>query len=130
MVGRAIREGRPVCVDDMLSEPDRARPDLDARSGIRSFLVAPLVWRGESLGVITVAARSPGLYGQPECELARELAEQAAAAVAHAHAYAEQLDRRQELESLNRALVQAERRLVQTEKLAAIGHLSHGIAHE
>ena len=83
-----------------------------------------------SLGVITVAARSPGLYGEAECELARELAEQAAAGVAHAHAYAEQLERRQELETLNRALVQAEQRLVQTEKLTAIGHLAHGIAHE
>jgi len=130
VVGRAILEGRPVCVDDMLTEPGRARPDLDVRSGIRSFLAAPLVWRGVSLGVITAAARKPGLYGPAECELAGELAEQAAAGVAHAHAYAEQLERRQELETLNLALVQAERRLMQTEKLTAIGHLAHGIAHE
>lgn len=130
VVGRAIREGRPICVDDMLYEACRARPDLDVRSGIRSFLAAPLVWRGVSLGVITVAGRSPGLYGEAECELARELAEQAAAGVAHAHAYAEQLERSEELETLNRALVQAEQRLVQTEKLTAIGHLANGIAHE
>jgi signal transduction histidine kinase len=130
VVGRALREGRPVSIDDMLNEPNRARPDLDARSGIRSFLAAPLIWRGVALGVITAAARSPGLYGETECELAAELAEQAAAGVAHAHAYAEQLDRGEELETLNRALLQAEQRLVQTEKLTAIGHLAHGIAHE
>jgi two-component system, NtrC family, sensor kinase len=130
VVGRALRDSRPVYVDDMLTEPNRARPDLDARSGIRSFLAAPLVWRGVSLGVITAAGLSPGMYGDTEALLAGELAEQAAASVAHARAYAEELARRQELESLNRALVQAEQRLVQTEKLAAIGHLAHGIAHE
>jgi two-component system, NtrC family, sensor kinase len=130
VVGRSLREGRPVRVDDMLSEPNRARPDLDARSGIRSFLAAPLVWRGVSLGVITAGSHRPGLYGEVEVELAGELAEQAAAGVAHAHAYAEQLERRKELEDLNRALIQAEQRLVQTEKLTAIGHLANGIAHE
>jgi signal transduction histidine kinase len=114
----------------MLSEPNRARPDLDERSGIRSFLAAPLVWRGVSLGVITAGSRSPGVYGETQLELASELAEQAAAGVAHAHAYAEQLARRTQLEDLNRALVLAEQRLVQTEKLTAIGHLAHGIAHE
>jgi two-component system, NtrC family, sensor kinase len=130
VVGRALRDGRPVRVDDMLNEPGRARPDLDARSGIRSFLAAPLVWRGVSLGVITAGALSPGAYGDTEAELAGELAEQAAAGVAHARAYADQRERSEELESLNRSLVQAEQRLVQTEKLTAIGHLAHGIAHE
>jgi two-component system NtrC family sensor kinase len=80
--------------------------------------------------VITAGSASPGRYGEAEVELANELAEQAAAGVAHAHDYAEQLERRKELEGLNRALVQAEQRLVQTEKLTAIGHLANGIAHE
>ncbi len=123
VVGRALRDSRPVCIDDMLTEPNRARPDLDARSGIRSFLAAPLVWRGVSLGVITAAGLSPGMYGDTEAALAGELAEQAAASVAHARAFADELARRQELESLNRALVQAEQRLVQTELQSLRGHL-------
>jgi GAF domain-containing protein len=60
VVGRAIRERRAVLVDDMLTEPGRARPDLDVRSGIRSYLAVPLSWRGETLGVVTVGRTTPG----------------------------------------------------------------------
>jgi signal transduction histidine kinase len=130
IVGRALIEGRPVCIDDMLAEPGRARPDLDEKSGIRSYLAAPLVWRGATLGVITVGASQPGLFGEAEVSLAGELAEQAATAVAHAHMYAEELARREELETMNVALHRTQDRLVQVEKLTAIGQLAQGIAHE
>jgi len=130
VVGRALIEGRPLAVEDMLTEPGRARPDLDERSGIRSYLAAPLLWRGDTLGVITVASPVPGVFGEEECALAGELAEQAAAAVAHARAYAEEQARRAQLESTNLALQRAQQHLVQVEKLTAIGQLANGIAHE
>src|SRR5438105_1342456 len=114
----------------VLAESSRARPDLDERSGIRSYLAAPLVWRGDTLGVVTVASTQPGVFGEAEYTLAGELAEQAAAAVAHARAFAEEQARRQELESMNLALQRAQQHLVQVEKLTAIGQLAHGIAHE
>src|SRR5579859_2810108 len=130
VVGRALIEGRPVTIDDMLTEPGRARPDLDERSGIRSYLAAPLVWRGDTLGVVTVASTQPGMFGEAECLLAAELAEQAGAAVAHARAFSEEQARREQLESMNLALQRAQQHLVQVEKLTAIGQLAHGIAHE
>jgi signal transduction histidine kinase len=130
VVGRALIEGRPVRVDDMLTETGRARPDLDDRSGIRSYLAAPLVWRGDTLGVVTVAATQPGVFSDADCDLAGELAEQAAAAVTHARAYTEELARREQLESMNLALQRAQQHLVQVEKLTAIGQLANGIAHE
>jgi signal transduction histidine kinase len=130
VVGRALIEGRPVRIDDMLSETGRARPDLDDRFGIRSYLAAPLVWRGDTLGVVTMAATKPGVFGDAECTLAGELAEQAAAAVAHARAYTEELARREQLESMNLSLQRAQQHLVQVEKLTAIGQLANGIAHE
>src|SRR5579859_4256681 len=108
VVGRALIEGRPVCVDDMQTEPHRARPDLDERSGIRAYLAAPLIWRGDTLGVVTVAASEPGVFGTAESVLAGELAEQAAAAVAHARTYAEELARRAQLEGMNLALQRAQ----------------------
>jgi two-component system NtrC family sensor kinase len=130
IVGRALIEGRPVRIDDMLTETGRARPDLDARSGIRSYLAVPLVWRGDTLGVVTVAALQPGVFGEAETTLAGEFAEQAAVAVAHARAFTEESARRAQLESMNLALQRAQQHLVQVEKLTAIGQLAHGIAHE
>jgi two-component system, NtrC family, sensor kinase len=130
VVGRALLEARPQLVEDMQAEPGRARPDLDTRSGIRSYLAAPLVWRGDTLGVVTVASPTPGFFGEADTQLVAELAEQAAAAVAHARAYADEQARRAQLEELNRTLAQAQHRLVQLEKIAAIGQLANGIAHE
>ncbi len=130
VLGRALIEGRPVCIDDMLTEMDRTRPDREAHSAIRSYLVAPLVWRGDTLGAVVVSAREPGVFGAAECALAGELAEQAAMAAAHGRAAREEVDRRAELESLNLALQRARQHLVRVEKLTAIGQLANGIVHE
>jgi signal transduction histidine kinase len=116
VVGRALAECRPILVHDMLDEAARARPDLDALTGIRAYLAVPLVWHGETLGVLTVGALEPGALDATDAQLVGELAEQAAAAVANARAYD--------------TLKTTQRRLVETEKLWAIGQLAHGIAHE
>src|SRR5438270_5570478 len=137
IVGRALLAQQPVLVPDMLAEEDRARPDLDARSGLRTYFVMPLVWRGEPLGAVTVGSAEPAALSPTQAALIRELAELAAAAVAHARDYAREQTRPLEIESLYRelaerttALERAQKQLVQNEKLAAIGELAHGIAHE
>jgi signal transduction histidine kinase len=116
VVGRALADGRPILIDDMRDEPSRARPDLDERTGIRSYLATPLIWRGETLGVVTVGALEPGALDATDAQLVGELGEQASAAVANARAY----DR----------LKRTQSRLIETEKLSGIGQLAHGIAHE
>jgi two-component system, NtrC family, sensor kinase len=130
VVGRALSEGRSILIDDMLSEPGRARPDLDKRSGIRSYLAVPLIWAGETLGLVTVGRSVAGALTARDTQLVDELAEQAAAAIAHARAYQQEQARRVELESAYKALELAQQQLAQGEKLTAIGSLAHGIAHE
>jgi signal transduction histidine kinase len=116
VVGRALAEGQPILIDDMHDEPSRARPDLDAITGIRSYLATPLIWRTETLGVVTVGALEPGALDTTDAQLVSELGEQAAAAVANARDY----DR----------LKRTQSQLIETEKLSGIGQLAHGIAHE
>jgi signal transduction histidine kinase len=111
-------------------EPSRARPDLDDRTGLRSYIATPLIWREERLGVLTVGAPEPHALNSADAELFAELAEQAAAAVAHAHAYTQEQARREELEVVNAALSHAQRKLIDGEKQSALGQLAHGIAHE
>lgn len=137
IVGRALRERQPVLVNDMQVEETRARPDLDILSGLRTYLVVPLVWRSEALGALTVGAPRPSALNAVHTGLICELAEQASAAVAHARDYAREQSVREETERLyrsledrTRALEQAHQQLVQAEKLSAIGQLAHGIAHE
>jgi signal transduction histidine kinase len=137
VAGRAMRERRTVLVADMLNEPNRARPDLDAATATRGYIAAPLEWRGESLGCVTVGSIRPGALGPGEATLVEELAGHAAAAVAHARAYAGEQRLRaasqattQQLREQTSELERAQQQLVQNEKLAAIGELAHGVAHE
>lgn len=130
VVGRAISEGRAVLIDDMLAEPGRARPDLDLRLGIRSYLAVPLIWRGQTLGLVTVGRTAAGSLQPSDTQLVVELGEQAASAVAHAREHAQEQARRLELEAAYKALEGAQQHLAQTEKLTAIGSLANGIAHE
>jgi signal transduction histidine kinase len=137
LVGRALREGRPVLVEDLLAEGRSAGPDLGARFGVRTCLAVPLFWHGEVLGAVVVGAPEPRALDPIHVGLVAELAEQAAMAVAHAHDYAREQTRRAEMEALylaleerTQALEQVQQQVVQTEKLSAIGNLAHGIAHE
>jgi signal transduction histidine kinase len=137
IVGRALRERRAVLVPDMLGEPTRARPDLDERFNVRAYVAAPLIWDGKALGVITLGSTQPNGLTEADVELVSSVAEQAAAAVAHARAFGEEQHRRTQSEALARQLAeQAEQlavmqqQLVQAEKMTAIGQLVDGIAHE
>jgi signal transduction histidine kinase len=137
IIGRALDQGSPVLVPDMLAARGRARPELDARLGTRAYLAAPLIWRDQRLGAVTVGALEPGGLTENDAALVAELAELAAVAVANARLYTQELERRAETEQLNELLVRQsdelrriQRQLVENEKLAAIGQLAHGIAHE
>jgi signal transduction histidine kinase len=134
---RALREGRPVLVPDMWVEPDRAPGELGQRTGARGCIVAPLIWHGRPLGVVSVGASQPAAFAPGDAAIVGELAELAAAALARASAFAEEQRLRTESEDANRRLaLQAEQlerpqtQLTQNEKLTAIGQRVHGLAHE
>jgi PAS domain S-box-containing protein len=59
-------------------------PEAFARVGSRSMMFVPFVSRGETLGVITLGARTPGRYTAEDLELAQELARRASAALDNA----------------------------------------------
>ena len=77
-----------------------ARPEWAARESISGFAGQPMIFRGQILGVLAVFSRQR--FDQKSFEQLRQLADQAAAAVASARAF-EEIDstrRRLELESV------------------------------
>jgi PAS domain S-box-containing protein len=93
---RVLSTGEPVLIaridDDQLRRfaVDEDHLDLLRRLAPRSAIIAPLVARGRTLGVISfTSARSGRVYGEADVRLAEELARRAALAVDNAQLYTE-----------------------------------------
>jgi len=90
---------------------------------MRTVLFRPLAMGGRVLGVVSVQSEQPNAYGPRELLIFRTICAYGAIAMANAEAY-EQLDRA--VAETREAL----QRLVQQEKMAALGQLVAGVAHE
>jgi len=98
--------------------------------GFRSMLFAPLMNDGVSIGFIAVTRVQPGSFADHHVQLLRTFADQAVIAIENVRLFEEVQSRTRELSRSLDELRTAQDRLVQTEKLASLGQLTAGIAHE
>jgi PAS domain S-box-containing protein len=75
-------------------------PEAFARVGSRSMMFVPFVARGETLGLLTLGSQEPGRYGEPDLELALEIARRASAALDNARLVGELRRRAEAVEAL------------------------------
>jgi two-component system, NtrC family, sensor kinase len=104
--------------------------DIARARGYRSMLFAPLMNKGVSIGFIAVTRIQPGNFAGHHVQLLRTFADQAVIAIENARLFDEVQARTRELAKSLDDLRAAQDRLVQTEKLASLGQLTAGIAHE
>lgn len=98
--------------------------------GWRSTLSTLLMRDGEAIGVITVTRVEPGGFDDHEVQLLKTFADQAVIAISNVGLFKEVQARTRDLSQSLDDLRAAQDRLVQTEKLASLGQLTAGIAHE
>ncbi|MCK1544129.1 GAF domain-containing protein [Bradyrhizobium sp. 160] len=129
---RVARSGQYAFRSDMQSEPDltEAMKELARTRGYRSILVVPMLRDGIAIGTIAVTRREPGHFPEKAINLLKTFADQAVIAVENTRLFNEVQDRTRELAKSLDDLRAAQDRLVQTEKLASLGQLTAGIAHE
>jgi GAF domain-containing protein len=96
---------------------------LAAEFGFRAALAAPLLREGMAIGAITLRRPEPGPFTQQQIELLETFAAQAVIAIENVRLFTELRD------SLDR-LKAAQANLIQSEKMASLGQLTAGIAHE
>jgi GAF domain-containing protein len=124
--GRAMTDGEVVQIVDLQSvdaeEFSEARA-LGARLGFRSALAAPLLRDDVSIGAISLRRPEAGPFEPRQIELLKTFAAQAVIAIENVRLFTELRD------SLER-LKAAQANLVQSEKMATLGQLTAGIAHE
>jgi GAF domain-containing protein len=98
--------------------------------GWRSALWVPLLLEGEAIGVIGVTRVEPGPFADHYVEMLKTFADQAVIAISNVKLFRQVQERTRELSQSLDDLRTAQDRLVQTEKLASLGQLTAGIAHE
>ena len=95
-----------------------------------SAIFRPLIANGRRIGVVTVQSHAENAYGGRELEVFRSATAFAAIALANADAFAAAQNARLQTAQAMEELHQAEAHLVHSEKMAALGQVIAGVAHE
>ncbi|WP_426614374.1 GAF domain-containing sensor histidine kinase [Bradyrhizobium sp. McL0616] len=126
--GGPIRQGAIYSLPDTETEP--VLRDLARMRGYRSMLFVPLLRDGAPIGMIGQTRVEPGPFAVNHIQLLKTFADQAVIAISNVRLFQEVRERTRELSQSLDDLRTAQDRLVQTEKLASLGQLTAGIAHE
>jgi signal transduction histidine kinase/CheY-like chemotaxis protein len=114
--------GRLVYEQDV-SQIDFPFPQRLARSGLRAFVAAPLLFESQVFGILIAARREPNSFSSGECEFLRQLSEHVALASHQSETYSA-------LQQAYDDLRQTQQTVMQQERLRALGQMASGIAHD
>lgn len=128
LISVAIRERRVVHEPDALVSGGYS--ELQRTSGYRSILIVPMLRDEVAIGAIAVMRLEPQLFPRAQVELLKTFAGQAVIAIENTRLFTEVQERTRQLSQSLDDLRAAQGSLVQTEKLAALGRLVAGVAHE
>jgi GAF domain-containing protein len=129
-MGEAARRREPIQIADLREAPASGLNDLILGSGYRALLVVPLLGPDRIVGALVVRRKEPGEFAKNTVELLQTFAAQSALAIQNARLFDNAESRTRELARSLSDLRTAQDRLVQTQKLASLGQLTAGIAHE
>ncbi|MEW6668222.1 MAG: ATP-binding protein [Thermodesulfobacteriota bacterium] len=129
VAGFVILTRRPRILQDV-TRSKRFSDKFDKITGFRtrSMICVPLLLRDKPIGALQVLNKREGKpFTRHDLELLTGMSQQIAVAIDNAHLYA-RMEARAELTAAE--LKKTQDRLIRSERLAAMGHLIQGIAHE
>jgi signal transduction histidine kinase len=130
ITGRVFMDGKPVHVPDVQQDSEYNFGQAPMLGDYRAVLAVPLMRDGAVEGVLLLGRPEPGPFSQRQIDLVQTFADQAVIAIENVRLFDQVQERTRELSLSLDELRTAQDRLVQTEKLASLGQLTAGIAHE
>jgi signal transduction histidine kinase len=128
--GRTLLTGDITHIPDVLADPEYNFGPAPQIGQFRAALAVPLAREERMEGVFALARQAPGAFSAREIDLVRTFADQAAIAIENVRLFEQVQARTRELVQTVDDLRSAQDRLIQSEKLASLGQLTAGIAHE
>ena len=130
--GRAFLDGQTVHVADLQNEADEyPQSSENARNwGFHAILCVPLMREGVAIGTIALRRTEAHPFTERQVALLETFADQAVIAIENVRLFEAEQQHTRELAKSLEDLRTTQDRLVQTQKLASLGQLTAGIAHE
>jgi GAF domain-containing protein len=130
LIGRIAAAGEPVHIPDVLADPDYKWSEAQQVGQFRTAFGVPLLREDETIGVLVFTRSTVRPFTEKQIELATTFADQAGIAIENVRLFNSVEARTSELAKSLEELRTTQDRLVQTQKLALLGQLTAGIAHE
>ncbi|MCW5749869.1 MAG: GAF domain-containing protein, partial [Alphaproteobacteria bacterium] len=130
VTGRALVEGRVIHIPDVDADPEYDFGEGRQFDKFRTILGVPMLKEGRAVGVFALTRVDVRPFTARQIEMVSTFADQAAIAIENSRLFESVQARTRELAHSLAELQAAQDRLVQTEKLASLGQLTAGIAHE
>jgi GAF domain-containing protein len=130
IAGRVLLSGKVEAIPDRLEDREFTVPMDSYGHAARSILGVPLLRNDRVEGALILTRREPGHFTRRQIEIVETFADQAVIAIENSRLFEQVQARTRELSASLDDLRKAQDRLIQSEKLASLGQLTAGIAHE